>query len=194
MTTDAVPGWTHPLPEQRLSPLPPDDREPATEELLETLRLQPDQPVANIFATIAHHPRLLKRWSAMGGVLLFRGELDPRDRELLILRTAWNCRTPYEWAHHLEFARDVGITEDEIARITRGPEADGWSTADAALLRSADELHHQALIGDDTWDELVGRYRPAQLVEICMLVGQYHLVAFTVNSLGVQLEATTHLP
>ncbi|MGH9210831.1 MAG: carboxymuconolactone decarboxylase family protein [Acidimicrobiales bacterium] len=187
-STDARSSWPHPMPELRLAPVPPDQREPATEELLESLRIRPDQPVANIFSTIAHHPRLLKRWSAMGGVLLFRGELDPRERELLILRTAWNCRAGYEWAHHIDFGHQVGLTDDEIARIGEGPQDAGWSGTDATLLRAADELHQQARIGDDTWAELAGRYRPAQLVEICMLVGQYHLVAFTLNSLGVQLE------
>jgi 4-carboxymuconolactone decarboxylase len=184
----SVPHWPHPLPEPRLAPVPPDERSPQTDEVLETLRIRPEQPVANIFATIAHHPRLLKRWTAFGGVLLFRGELDPRDRELLVLRTAWNCRAHYEWAHHLEFARQAGISEDEIARVPGGADAPGWSAADAALLRAADELHHQARVGDDTWAELAGRYGPAQLVEICMVVGQYHLVSFTLNSLGVQLE------
>ena len=144
--------------------------------------------MANIFATIAHHPRLLKRWTALGGVLLLRGELDGRDRELLILRTAWNCRAHYEWTHHLDFGRQVGLTDAETARITEGPDAPGWSDADAALLRAADELHQQSSIGDDTWSALAGRYRPDQLIEICMVVGQYHLVAFTLNSLGIQLE------
>lgn len=193
-TDHRLPHWPHPLPERRLAPLPPEDREPATEELLESLRFGPDQPVGNIFTTLAHHPRLLKRWSAMGGVLLFRGELDPRDRELLILRTAWNCRAHYEWAHHVELARGLGISDDEIARITHGPDADGWPDADAVLLRAADELHDAARVGDGTWTALAERYGPAQLVELCMLVGQYHLVAFALNSLGVQLEPADGRP
>jgi 4-carboxymuconolactone decarboxylase len=183
--------WPHPLPERRLAPVPPEDRDPATEELLESLRIQPDQPVRNIFTTLAHHPRLLKRWSAMAGVLLFRGELPPRDRELLILRTAWNCRAHYEWGHHVDNVRRVGMSNAEIARIADGPDADGWPPADALLLRAADELHHEAQVSDATWAELAQRYGPAQLVELCMLVGQYHMVAFALNSLGVQLEADT---
>jgi 4-carboxymuconolactone decarboxylase len=61
-------------------------------------------------------------------------------------------------------------------------------TEDATLLRAADELHTDARISDPTWKELAGRYDEAQLVELCMLVGQYHTVAFALNSLGVQLE------
>ncbi len=70
-----------------------------------------------------------------------------------------------------------------------GPDDPSWSADDVALLRAADELHAGAHIGDDTWAGLAARWTTAQLIELCMVVGQYHLVAFTLNSLGVQREA-----
>jgi alkylhydroperoxidase family enzyme len=45
-----------------------------------------------------------------------------------------------------------------------------------------------ARISDATWAVLSGRLDEAQLIELCMVVGQYHLVAFTLNSLGVEGE------
>ncbi|HEV7760335.1 MAG TPA: carboxymuconolactone decarboxylase family protein [Acidimicrobiales bacterium] len=181
--------WPHPVPEQRIAPVPPDQRSEATAEVLAGLQVGGDDgEVANIFTTLAHHPRLLKRWTAFGGVLLFRGELSGRDRELLILRTAWNCRAHYEWDHHVTIGRGAGLSDDEIARVTEGPAAAGWTATEAALLRAADELHDHDRIDEGTWSELAESYSPAQLVEVCMIVGQYHLVAFTLNSLGVQLE------
>jgi 4-carboxymuconolactone decarboxylase len=186
-----VPGpveWPHSVPPQRLAPVPPDERSEAVEAMLAGLLVRADGEVPNIFTTIAHHPRLLKRWTAFGGTLLFRGELGGRDRELLILRTAWNCRAHYEWDHHVAIGRQAGLADDEVARVTEGAGATGWSPAEAALLQAADELHDHDRIDDATWSELATTYTPAQLVEICMVVGQYHLVAFTLNSLGVQLE------
>jgi alkylhydroperoxidase family enzyme len=180
--------WPHPLPAPRIAPVPPDERSEAVNEVLATLGVGGEGAVPNIFTTIAHHPRLLKRWTAFGGVLLFRGELSGRDRELLVLRTAWNCRAHYEWEHHVAIGRQAGLRDEEIARVAEGPQATGWAGHDAALLRAADELHDHDRIDDGTWAELAGAYGPAQLVEICMVVGQYHLVAFTLNSLGVQLE------
>jgi alkylhydroperoxidase family enzyme len=173
----------------RIPPLPKEGRDPRTEEVLAGLRLRgPDDDDLNIFATLAHHPKLLKRWSAFGGVLLYGGRLSARDRELLILRTGWLCRAHYEWGQHVLIARATGIDDDEIARVGAGPEADGWSSEDAALLQAADELHADACISDATWAALSTRYDAQQLIEICMVVGQYHLVAFTLNSLGVQPE------
>jgi len=142
----------------------------------------------NIFATLARHPRLFKRWSAFGGTLLYGGELPERDRELLILRTAWNCRADYEWGQHARIARAAGLSDEEIARVATGPGEPGWDPLEATLLQAADELHRHAVISDATWAALAERYDERQLIEVCMLVGQYHLVAFTLNSLRVERE------
>lgn len=180
-------GWPDPPPPRRLPPVSHEDASDEVAGLLDTLRFG-SQPVGNIFATLAHHPKLLKRWTDFGGTLLFGGELPGRDRELLILRTGWTCRAHYEWAHHVRIARAVGISDEEIARSKAGPSADGWDERDQLLLAAADELHESYRISDATWAGLSALYNPAQLVEICMVVGQYHLVAYTLNSLGVQLE------
>ena len=173
----------------RIAPLHPDDRDPEVAELLRTYA-RPDGAELNIFTTLARHPRLLKRWGAFGGTLRYRGRLTDRDRELLILRTGYLCRAGYEWGQLVEIARSVGITDDEIARVAPGPDAEGWSADDASLLRAADELHEHSRIGDDTWATLAARYDDQQLIEVCMTVGQYHLVAFTLNSLGVEPESS----
>jgi alkylhydroperoxidase family enzyme len=173
--------------EPRIPPLAPDERDARTEEVLAGLRGgAPDD--LNLFATLARHPRLLKRWAAFGGTLAFAGELPVRPRELLILRTAWNTGAAYEWGHHVPFARAAGITDDEIARLARPLVTGGWSPGEEALVRAADELHADNRISDATWAQLAADLGEAELIEVCMLVGQYHLVAYTLNSLGIQPE------
>lgn len=171
----------------RISPLPPDEREPRTAELLQSLRFDPDGDDMNLFATLARHPRLLRRWSQFGGLLLAGGTLSPRDREVLILRTAANCGADYEWGHHLLLGRHAGLADEEMTALA-GP-ADVASSVDADLVAAADELHADNVISDQTWAALADRYADDQLIELCMVVGQYHLVAFTLRSLRIQPEA-----
>ncbi len=171
----------------RIAPLPPDGREPRTQELLQSLRFDPDGEDMNLFATLAHHPRLLKRWSQFGGLLLAGGTLSPRDREVLILRTAANCGADYEWGHHLPIGAAAGLSANEMTALAGSRrEAEG---VDEDLVRAADELHDRNMIIDATWATLAARFDEAQLIEICMVVGQYHLVAFPLRSLGIQREA-----
>jgi 4-carboxymuconolactone decarboxylase len=141
----------------------------------------------NIFTTLVRHPGLFGRWAAFGGKLL-AGALPARDRELLILRTAWLCQAEYEWGQHIAIARRCGVSSDEIGWVIAGPSTPGWEPFDAALLQAADELHSLAGISDATWAVLADRYDERQLIEVPMLVGQYHLVGFALNSLGVERE------
>ena len=167
----------------RIPPLPPDERDEQQTELMAPLT----GPTVNIFATLVRHPGLFRRWSAFGGKLL-TGKLPARDRELLILRTGWRCRSEYEWAQHAPIAKAAGLTADEVERVKEGADADGWDPFDATLLRAADELHDDSVIGERTWAALADRYDDRQLIEVPMVVGQYHLVSYTLNSLGVPVE------
>jgi alkylhydroperoxidase family enzyme len=144
-------------------------------------------PAANIFATLVRHPGLFRKWMPFGGKLL-SGKIPARERELLILRTGWNCRSEYEWAQHVLIGRAAGLGDDEIERVKAGPDDPAWDAFDATLLRAADELHADSCLTDATWAALAARYDEKQMIELPMLVGQYHLVAMTLNSLGVQRE------
>jgi 4-carboxymuconolactone decarboxylase len=170
----------------RVPPLPADDQDEQARELLSGAGA-PGSPAANIFRTLVRHPGLFRRWLPFAGKLL-AGKLTARDREILILRTGWRCRSEYEWGQHVLIARRAGLTDDEIRRIQDGPLAPGWTVLEASLLRAADELHDDSGISDATWHELASRYDVPQLIEVPMLVGHYHLVASPLNSLGVQRE------
>ncbi|HMG28159.1 MAG TPA: carboxymuconolactone decarboxylase family protein [Acidimicrobiia bacterium] len=170
----------------RIPPLTDDEADEQTSALLEEVRL-PNAEAVNIFATLVRHPGLYRRWMPFAGKLL-AGKLPTRDRELLILRSAWRCASSYEWGQHVRLAKQAGISGEEIDRVAAGPDAPGWDAFDRALLTAVDELHDGACVGDDTWDALAERYDDRQMIELPMLVGQYHMLAFTLNSLGVQRE------
>ena len=110
-----------------------------------------------------------------------------RDKELLILRTAWLSRGDYVWGRHNLMGQDAGLTETEVARITDGPDAAGWSDFDAVLLRAADELHTSRFISEATWQALGERYTQDQLIEVVLIIGNYTQLTMFQNTLGVQL-------
>jgi alkylhydroperoxidase family enzyme len=141
----------------------------------------------NIFRVLVRHPGLFRKWMPFGGKLL-NGKLPARERELAILRVGWLCQSEYEWGQHVPIGKRAGLTDEEIARIPKGPKAEGWSELDAKILQATDELHTDACIGDATWTWLAQGYDEKQLIELVMVVGHYHLVSMTLNSLGVQRE------
>lgn len=169
----------------RLAPLPEPERTESQRELLASVDVGGPLGEANIFTTLVRAPRVFRRWLPFGGALL-RGSLPARDRELLILRTAVNCRAPYEWGQHVRLGELAGLSSDEIARVAEGPAAAGWSPDDELLLAVADELHATCTLSDARYAALAARYDEVQLIEVPMVVGHYHLVAMTLNALGVE--------
>ncbi|GAC1608939.1 MAG: carboxymuconolactone decarboxylase family protein [Mycobacteriales bacterium] len=171
----------------RLRPLDPEEIPPDLLDLPAFRRSGRAVPF-NIYRTLAHHPDLLRQWLVFSEGIRFTGRLPERDRELLILRTGWNCRSEYEWGQHVAFGRRAGMTDAELLALCQPVEEGAWTAPDRALLQAADELHKTATLSDEVWSAMASHYDEAQLVEACMLVGQYHLVSFSLNALRVERD------
>jgi alkylhydroperoxidase family enzyme len=148
----------------------------------------PDGRPLNIFATVAHHPALLKRWLVFATHVLSKNTLTPRDRELVILRVGVRCRSRYEFGQHHVIAQRCDLSVEEIERVQDGPDHPAWSAHDAALLRAVDELHDDGCIADATWATLAATLDIEQLLDVLFTAGNYHLVSFVLNSCGVELD------
>jgi alkylhydroperoxidase family enzyme len=142
---------------------------------------------SNIMRTLVRHPELFQRWTPLLDGLL-NGRLSHRDREILVLRTAWNCQSEYAWGQHVSVGRRIGLSEKDIRDTATGPEAAGWTGTERLLLVAADELHHDSAIGESTWTGLARRYDDQEMIEIVMVVGYYHLVAMMLKSVGVPAD------
>ena len=130
-----------------------------------------------------------RTYRAYVGYFVRNATIPPRDREIIILRTAWLNRGEYIWGAHNVMGQDEGLTEAEISRITEGPDAAGWSDFDTALLRAADELHTSRFVSDATWNTLGQRYSESQQREVVLIVGNYTQLSMFHNALGAQLES-----
>lgn len=168
--------------------------EPLTEydddqwDVLSKTLLDEDGRPLNVFATLAHHPRLLKRFNALGGLFMAKGELPARDRELVILRVAARTGSDYEFGQHTVIGRRSGLDDDEIAAAMSGPEA--FADEDAVLVRFADELFEADAVSPETWKAVVEHrgYDTMQMIELTLVVGFYRMLAGFLNSAGVQRE------
>jgi 4-carboxymuconolactone decarboxylase len=174
----------------RIPPLPPDEWEGDIKQILEAVPGGVENRLGdnNIFPTFARHPDLFRAWLRFGGYLLTSGRLPGRDRELLILRTAVNCGSSYEWGQHVRISLTGGIDRETVDRVLDGPDAEGWTPHEAALLRAADEFHADSRISDETWASLAETYGTEELVEATMVVGHYTMLAGALNSFGVELD------
>lgn len=145
----------------------------------------------NIFGTIAHHPRLLKRFMNFAGMFLNKGLLPAREREIVILRVGWNCQSVYEFGQHTLIGQRVGLSLKEVDALTKDVNQHGWSDHDRVLINMSDELCQDDCVSTATWTELSQRWNEAELIELVMVAGTYRLVSGFLNTMGVELDAET---
>ncbi len=171
----------------RIEPVATPDEEQRA--VLATTLPRADGAPLNVFATLAHVPRLARRVSALGGYFAVHAAIAPRDRELVVLRTALRVGSDYEIAHHRVIGAVAGLSEEEMDAAVDPDAAYAWAPADAALLALTDELCATHHVSDATWTALADR-DDAERIELLILVGTDALLGNVLNGLGVETDSS----
>jgi 4-carboxymuconolactone decarboxylase len=168
----------------RLPPLDPGSAHPSIREALNTL------PPLNIFRTLAHAPTAFDPVVVLGGAILSQLELDPRLRELAVLQVARDCACEYEWVQHIEVARHVGVTEEQIAAVHEGEIADParLGELDRAILQFTREVVLQTRVGDETFRAVAEPLGRRQTVELLLTIGDYLMIARLMTTLEMDVD------
>ncbi|HEY3888763.1 MAG TPA: carboxymuconolactone decarboxylase family protein [Caulobacteraceae bacterium] len=177
------------LSQPRIAPVAVAELDDDQREALKTVMTNGRSPL-NIFATLAHAPKALTRFLQWGDyVLSRRNNLPAREREILILRVGFLCKSGYEFAQHKVIGLREGLKAHEIEAIKEGASSINWNPAEASLLRAADELVFEHCISDAVWADLTHHFDQKQCMDVVFTVGQYTQVSMMLNSFGVQLDA-----
>ncbi len=142
----------------------------------------------NVYSTMMRNSDITMRFMMSLRQISSKLSLPERDREILILRTAWLCYSEYEWGQHVLLGKNAGLSEEEINLIKKGADPERWDPFDALLVLTVDELYADAFITDPTWKALNERYNEEQIMDLIFLVGQYNALAMFLNTFGVPLE------
>lgn len=140
---------------------------------------------AHLFSTIGRQRALFRGWMLFASRMMPGGTIGRHETELVILRVAHLRQCQYELDHHLRIGRRVGVDRQLVERIFAGPDAEGWSERHRALLSAVDSLLQTRNIDDTGWEALRTHYSDAQLIELCLLVGHYDMLATTIATLRI---------
>lgn len=121
--------------------------------------------------------------------ILFKGKINRIDKELIILRIAWKLQCSYEWAHHTHFAEELGINSKVVESITYST-SELWEDKLTTYIHCVDELLQEKTLSTQKFNQLKQYLNDDQIVEFCMLVGHYVMVAMTINTCGIQPEVS----
>jgi len=143
---------------------------------------------AHLFSTLGRQRALFRAWLRFSAHLMPGGVISRHETELVILRVAHLRKCDYELDHHIRLGRRVGIKGELLERVFRGPSDPAWTERHRALLTAVDSLVVTKNIDAPAWHALRSHYSEAQTIELCLLVGQYEMLATTIATLGIERD------
>ncbi|HWC34618.1 MAG TPA: carboxymuconolactone decarboxylase family protein [Mycobacteriales bacterium] len=148
----------------------------------------PDAPrLANGITSLLHHPKLAAKFLGFNGQLLWEPLLEPRMRELAVLRVAHRTASSYEWAQHVKLSQRYDVTAAEVEAIA-SDDFGVFTDLEAAVLHATDQLLDDYRVDDETWETLAGALDARTLVEFLFVVGTYTSLAMVFNGIGIELD------
>ena len=189
--TVGPPGSRQPRPPSaaRIAPLP--ESEWTAEQRAVVAKVAPAGAGDPAIGTLVRLPALVQAVAPYTRYLTEESTLPPRVRHLLILRTAWLCGNDVLWSRYAS-----GLPAEERRRVAQGVSAPGWSEADKALLKTADELFRLSSVSDATWRAISDDYGLHGVMDIVETVNHFTAMSLLYNSIGIQVDgrAAERLP
>lgn len=161
--------------------------DPKVEKLFALMEAMGNPP-PNMHLTFGRRPELYAKWLPFATYIIPASSLAPRDRQILILRSAFNWRCGYAWAQHVRMSKRLGVLGDgEVASLEDGGPCE-WSAKEAALIAACDDCLRAMQVGDRAWATLASHCSEAELFDIVFTIGQYALISIALKSLRVELD------
>jgi 4-carboxymuconolactone decarboxylase len=140
----------------------------------------------NLVQTAHHNPEMFRGFASLSGRVHSASHLSDRTRELVVLRIAAHLGAEYEWTQHEPFARQHGVTDDEVHALRSG-NLDAFNGADGAALSFAMAVETTS-VDDASFADAKVWFSDVELVDIAMLAGFYGLASRFVRAFDVDLE------
>jgi alkylhydroperoxidase family enzyme len=172
----------------RLPYLNREDLSEKDREIFDRLIEERKNPVGNIFRMLAHTPKLLRRFLALGGELRNGTELDPKLRELALMTVGRLTEAEYEFTHHWNLARHVGVSREQLEHLDDFETSPLFNDQERLVMRYALEATMNVHVSDATFEALRKSLDTRRLMELVQNVAFYNMVVRILVPLEVEVE------
>ncbi|HLZ09805.1 MAG TPA: carboxymuconolactone decarboxylase family protein [Chloroflexota bacterium] len=144
--------------------------------------------VLNLYRALANQPPALRAFMGMSHYVRDNSSLDPALRELAILATGHSLNVPYEKYHHLPLARRAGVSDAKLAALPEWRKSPEFSVTERAVLAYADGVARSRAVDEETFRALAENLSTAEIVDLSLTLGWYHLCAAILGPLRIEIE------
>jgi alkylhydroperoxidase family enzyme len=163
-----------------------DETNPELAELIDKLRAGRRGTLINVYRLLLHSPALAGAWFSLSNTVRWKTELDGRLRELVIIRVASTLGADYIVNQHVpELTTPEGLSEAEVAELSKWRMATCFSEPERAALAYADTMTRDIVVPDEVHHELKRHFNERQIVELTVLIGSYNMNARVLTALEI---------
>lgn len=147
--------------------------------------------ILNAYATLAHHPDILRGVAHMSQSILSPGAVDIQLKAMIgyTSSNAAGCR--FCSAHQAGFANKVGVSVDKLKAVFECDTSPLFTDAERAALRVAMHASVQPnSVTDEEFEVLKNFYSPQQIVEIVGVIALFGFMNRWNDTMKTDLEPT----
>ncbi len=166
--------------------LPYLDEKDAAPEVLKVLKS--GRVTLNVQKMTANAQSIFLQRSRLSNALFTQIKIDPRLREIAILRTAKDCHSVYEWTQHVPAAKHVGVSNEQIASIESWQNAKCFTELERLVLQFTDEVNANVKASRPTLEAIKQHLSAGEIIELLIIIGHWRQTASVLETTEVELE------
>jgi alkylhydroperoxidase family enzyme len=166
------------------------EKEQADPKIKELFQKLDDQkiPVLNLFKAVGNCPRIGRNFIRLGNAILNPEFIDPKLRELAILRAGNLLGSEYEFTKHVTIGMEVGVAKDQIDELPNWAASKKFTDIERAVLQYTDEVTLNVKVSDSTFANLKRFFDEEAIVKLTATIGYYGMVSRILVALQIELE------
>lgn len=173
------------IPYPRIEEMPPKIR-----EFYEKIKANSPY-ILNVNLMMAHSAAAARELVRLGNRLLTQADLNPRFRELAIIRVSQLCGSRYEWAQHVPIALKAGLSLEQIEKMATWRDSDLFTESDKVVLAFTEEVVRDSRPKEETFRKAAQFLDETGLVELTISIGYWSMIAKFLKTFEIDLEEAT---
>ncbi len=167
-----------------------ENRFPELTEQIARIRKARRGKLIPVYGLLLHSPAIADAWMALLNVARWETDVQPRWRELAILRVACLNRAQYVIdVHRANFTESEGLTHAECEAVLQREVVPGVLPAnEEALLRYIDAMTLSVQVPAETFQGIRAFLSERQILELSVLVGIYNMHTRVICALEIDRE------
>jgi 4-carboxymuconolactone decarboxylase len=140
-----------------------------------------------LYGLLLHSPGMAARMAATEAYVRFEAPFPDSLKEMVILATAREARSQYEYQAHARLARGAGVSDDAIRALARGKDPVGLTGDEGVAIHFARELVRDRKVTHDIFQAAVAAFGRKGVVELTVMVGHYLMIDQFLAALEVEI-------